>query len=275
MHTLDPAELTTRAAEPADLDAIAALRADFAALAGESTSHHGLDGGGLLVTVAAGRITPLACLRITTVAGLQSPRFSYHVGTVVHAASELGLFERQHTLLLGNDHTGYSELGDIAWDKKALSPGEQACVLQHLLDTALQLIADHRADYASHVMVELAGMRDPAGQAVFWQGMGKQFCRHDIREVRQRFGDRWHPHVASLLPKHAIYTSFLAHATQRCIAQAAPELRLLQNALVESGLSYGHHIRIDDAGPIFEAEIDMLPTVRKVRAGKVVTDDAA
>ena len=59
-------------------------------------------------------------LTVTTYAGSNGKKSLWHTlclcgATPVHAASELGLFQRQATLLLGNDQTGDSELTDIAW----------------------------------------------------------------------------------------------------------------------------------------------------------------
>lgn len=255
--------LSSRPAQAADLPTIAALRADFCQLAGEPLPAEIPLTGLLLTEDAHGRV--LACVRLTAKAGLEAPRYAYHVGTVVHAASELGLFQRQHTLVLGNDLTGLAELGELAWDNKTLTLAEQSRVLRHMLDAALQLLATQRAQSGERVFVELAGLRDPAGQAIFWQGMGKPFCRHETRAAQARFGQDWQRHVAALLPKQAIYASFLPHAVQRSIGQAAPELHLWQSVLVEAGFAYGQHVRIDDGGPILEAEIDRLAPLRAAR----------
>jgi hypothetical protein len=53
---------------------------------------------------------PLAEARLVTAIGLKVPRFWFHVGCTVHASDSLGLFQRHRTLLLGNDHSGASEL---------------------------------------------------------------------------------------------------------------------------------------------------------------------
>ena len=70
-----------------------------------------VDGDGdeqLLLALTAS--APLACLRVQRHVGLGDPRYWFHVGCRVHAASELGMFRRERTLLLGNDHTGAAEI---------------------------------------------------------------------------------------------------------------------------------------------------------------------
>ncbi|MEL4419719.1 hypothetical protein AAEH74_22490, partial [Shewanella algae] len=64
------------------------------------------EAGGQRLALADGSASLLLVPRL----GLTLPRYHFHIGRVVHAAQELGLFRVQTTLLLGNDHTGQSEL---------------------------------------------------------------------------------------------------------------------------------------------------------------------
>ena len=106
---------------------------------------------------------PLACLRLRHAIGLDLPRHWYHVGCVVHAAAELGLFCRLQTLQLGNDFTGASELADIAW-QPGLDAAAQARVLAPLLRAALDAVhaTAPLAGSAGLLIAELPGRRDSA-----------------------------------------------------------------------------------------------------------------
>jgi arginine N-succinyltransferase len=209
-----------------------------------------------LLPAADGR--PLACARLRRAIGLRQPRHWYHVGCVVHAAPELGLFHRLHTLQLGNDHTGASELADIAWDSEALDLPAQASALQALLQQLLGHVAAARAHYAPQLIVELPGPRDAAGQSPFWQGLGRFFYGGDPLAAARRFGPAWRSHVAALMPRQPVYTAFLADPARAAIAQTPASHRVLVDALWQAGLRYGHHIAIDDGGPVFEGALDML-----------------
>ncbi len=217
-----------------------------------------------------GRPQPMACLRMRPVMGRERLRHWYHVGCVVHAAKALDLFHQQNTLLLGNDHTGAAELADVAWNPAA-TLAVQAAALQHLLRSALLLMARQRAAVAPQLIVELPGQRDAAGQSPFWQGLGRHFYAGDLAQAAQRCGPAWRSHVAALLPRQPIYVSFLPPAAQAAIAQVPPSTRLLMAALTAEGLRYGHHVTIDDAGPVFEARIDTLPAVLAARRRALVT----
>ena len=199
-----------------------------------------------------------ATLRLLPAIGLQLPRVSYHVGCTVHAAAELGLFYRQRTLLLGHDHTGASELADVAWLQGDVPLAEQAMALRRLLDHALSVLRQARPHYADRLIAELPGPRDSAGQSPFWHGLGRHFYRGDPAAAAAEHGPAWRSHSASLLPRHPIYASSLPPAAEAAIAQVAAPALLLRDALEDVGLRYSHHVNVEDAGPILEAAVDDL-----------------
>ena len=199
-----------------------------------------------------------ATLRLLPAIGLQQPRVSYHVGCTVHAAAELGLFHRQRTLLLGHDHTGASELADIAWLQGDVPLAEQALALRRLLDHALSVLRNARPHFADRLIAELPGPRDAAGQSPFWHGLGRHFYRGDPAAAAAEHGPAWRSHAASLLPRHPIYASALPPAAEAAIAQVAAPALLLRDALEDVGLRYSHHVNVEDAGPILEAAVDDL-----------------
>jgi arginine N-succinyltransferase len=204
-----------------------------------------------------------ATLRLLPALGMRLPRVSYHVGCTVHAASELGLFQVQRTLLLGHDHTGASELAEIAWAQHELPLADQSRALRALVATALHHIHQHRADYAARLVVELPGLRDAAGQSPFWQGLGRHFYRGDPAAASSAHGPDWRSHVAALLPRHALYTSFLPPTAEAAIAQVHPSARVLLEVLEDAGLRYSHHVNVEDGGPILEAAVDDLALLRR------------
>lgn len=191
---------------------------------------------------------PLTCLRLRARLGLQLPRYSYHVGCAVHAAPELGLFQSQATLLLGNDHTGHSELADFCG-----APGVDCSALWPvLISAALAEIARRPQDFGRRLIAELAGPRDAAGRSAFWQGLGQVFYPGDPQQAQRRWGPAWCSHLASLLPRQTLYLSFLDPAVQGALAQVDQRLQPLQTALQNAGFAYADHVRIDDGGPVLE-----------------------
>ncbi|MEJ6003011.1 arginine N-succinyltransferase [Paucibacter soli] len=192
---------------------------------------------------------PQACLRLRARLGLNLPRYSYHLGRAVHAAQELGLFQCQATLLLGNDHTGESELADLACAPELREP---AAALGQLIEAALALIAGQREAYGERLLVELAGQRDAQGTSPFWRGLGAFFYPGDAAEAEARLGEAWRSHLAALLPRQTLYLSFLDEAAQAAAGQVGSAGQAALAALRAQGFAASSHLRIDDGGPIWE-----------------------
>ena len=278
-----------RPARHGDLPALAALAASAASAATSATSATSTNtahlseptaavaaaGETLLVAQAAAPddepAVLLGALRLRRAVGLGLPRVWYHVGCTVHAASELGLFHRQRTLMLGHDHTGASELADMAWAHDDVPLADQAATLHLLVQSALLLMARDRMQYAARLIAELPGARDSAGQSPFWHGLGRHFFSGDPLAAAQAHGADWHTHVAALLPRQPVYTSFLPAAAEAAIGQAHPAALLLREVLEHAGLRYGHHVNVDDAGPVLEGTTDDLPSLRRARRCTLTT----
>ena len=207
----------------------------------------------------------LGSLRLRQAVGMALPRVWYHVGCTVHAASELNLFHRQRTLMLGHDHTGASELADIAWARDDVSLSDQAATLHLLVQTALLFLGSSRSRYAERLIAELPGPRDGSGQSPFWQGLGRHFFSGDPQAAAHAHGAAWRTHVSALLPRQPVYTSFLPASAQAAIAQVHPDALLLRDVLEQAGLRYSHHVNVEDAGPVLEAPTDDLATVGRAR----------
>jgi arginine N-succinyltransferase len=229
----------------------------------------GIGGGETVMHAEDGDARPLARLSLRRAIGLGLPRHWYHVGCTVHAAPELSLFHRQSTLLLGNDHTGATEIAELAWTGADAPLSERATVMRTLLDGAMLTLAREREHYASRLIVELPGLRDAAGTSPFWAGLGRHFYAGDPQEAQARHGKAWLSHVAALLPRHPVIAGFLPAAAQAAIAQVAPEARWLRELLESAGLRYGHHIGIGDGGPVLEADLDALPVLLRARAWRL------
>lgn len=200
----------------------------------------------------------LACLRVRAGIGLQEPRAWFHLGCVVHAAKPLQLFQRRTTLQLGNDHTGASELADIAWHREGMDEPTQAELLRVLIDAALRRLKSERALHGDRLIVELPGLRDEQGQAPFWLGLGKHFYGGDVAALAASHGPRWRSWVASLLPRQPVYACLLPAAAQAAIGQVNADARVLAGVLDGLGFSSDGHIGIADGGPVFVAAVDRL-----------------
>jgi arginine/ornithine succinyltransferase subunit-like protein len=181
-------------------------------------------------------------------AGQTLPRYHFHVGHIVHAAQELGLFRVQTTLLLGNDLTGQAELCDFQV-ADALDEGRQAQAWARLVPAAVAH-AQGLTNRGSKLIAELPGWRNDAGDSPFWQALGARFYRGDPLRAEQELGEAWRSHLAALLPRQTIYLSFLGAAAEASLNRASASSAALAQALSASGFEASDHVRIDDGGPV-------------------------
>jgi arginine N-succinyltransferase len=211
----------------------------------------------------------LGGIRLQRRIGIDQPRYWYHMGCVVHAAAELGLFQRERTLLLGNDLTGAFELSELHFDSTQLTPAEQTQFMQQLLHVALAIFAQElpAQQSAEKVIFALPGLRDANGSAPFWEGLGRHFYPGDVTAAQARFGNVWLTHVAALLPRHPLVVSLLTQAAQNAIGETNAHAQPLRAALANSGFRAGQHVTLFDAGPVFETILtseQAAPRWRKV-----------
>ncbi len=210
--------------------------------------------GEWLILADADTGAPQACLRLIEHLGLALPRYSYHVGRVVHAAAELGLLRAQTTLLLGNDHSGESELADLAC-APALPAQTQLNCLTLLIEAAMQRIQAQPQRFGEFLIVELGGLLDGAGHAPFWQGLGAHFYAGDPLAAQLKYGDAWRSHLAALLPRQTLYLSFINDAAQAAMGRCGASSAVAAEALRASGFGFSQHVRIDDGGPVWERRL--------------------
>jgi arginine N-succinyltransferase len=112
------------------------------------------------------------------------------------------------------------------------------------------------ARFAPTLVAELPGPRDATGLSPFWQGLGRHFYPGDVAAARTAHGLAWRSLVAPMLPRQTVYTSFLPPAAEAAIAQVAAPARVLREVLEEAGFRYGHHVNVEDGGPILELALD-------------------
>jgi arginine N-succinyltransferase len=175
----------------------------------------------------------------------------------VHAAPDLGMFRRERTLLLGNDHTGAAELGDFALDEALIEDGCAIEPATRLVSAALHWLRERprRDDEVDRVIAALPGVRMADGSSPFWNGLGRHFYGGDVAPLRARFGESWEWHLAALLPRHPLVVSILDEAAQAAIAATHPSVVAWRTALFAAGLRPGQHVAIHDGGPVYEAHL--------------------
>lgn len=207
-------------------------------------------------TGAEGAPVPaLATLRLRRRIGRPVPRAWFRLGWAVHAASELGLYRRQRTLLLGHDLTGADELTGFGL-APSLPAAEAGPAWAALVAAAVQALAPDQADgdggEPAPCIAELPGMREADGGSPVWHGLGRHFHGQALEALRRQHGAEGLHHLAGLMPRQVVYAALLPAATQAAFGQVAAAALPLRQALQAQGFGARDHVAITDGGAVLE-----------------------
>lgn len=278
-----------RAAELADLDAVVAL-ADSAGIgvttlpASREVLHERLERAErsfqercspeeavyffALEDTRDGRVVGVSALQARV--GLNEVWYNYRVANTVNASRELGLHRQTPTLYLSNDMTGCSELCTLFLHADARNGANG-----HLLSKARSLfLADFPGYFSSKVFAEMRGVSDATGRSPFWESLGHKFFTLDFSVADYLTGVGNKAFIAELMPKYPIYLPFLSATAQAAVAQVHEQTRPALALLQSEGFNYNGLIDIFDAGPVVEAFLPQIRTVRESECKYVVVSRA-
>jgi arginine N-succinyltransferase len=287
---MDPQQLLLRAARPSDIDAveriaaasatgITTLPADRAQLLArlqrsEQAFASDDDASGeeihlfVLEDLAApGGPRIVGTSGIAASAGFADRFYTYRNEMVVHASAALGASNRIHALHLCHDLTGHTLLTSFY-----IEPAYEATLAPQLLSRArLLFIAQFAERFSDRIAAESPGLADEAGRCPFWDAVGRRFFDMDYPQIERLTGGRSKAFIAELMPQAPIYVPLLPEEAQWAIGQLHPVAELPFGILHDEGFDTETYVDIFDGGPIVEARLDRLRTVRH---GQLATADA-
>ncbi|MBR9827514.1 MAG: arginine N-succinyltransferase [Oceanospirillales bacterium] len=205
---------------------------------------------------------------ITSAVGLDAPWYHYHVGTIVHASHQLGIYNEFRTLYLCNDYTGSSELCSLY-----LRPAHRGGGGGGLLSRSRFLfMAEHRQRFSDRIIAEMRGFTDQHDSNPFWEGLGQHFFSMHYQQADFLTGSGNKVVIAELMPKHPIYIHLLPAEAQAVIGRVHPDTEPACRLLKAQGFRYEHYVDIFDAGPTLAARPDEVDAIRRSRRVEVVID---
>ncbi|PJE79026.1 Arginine N-succinyltransferase [invertebrate metagenome] len=205
---------------------------------------------------------------IESAVGLSNPWYNYRIEKQVHSSTELGIYSDIETLSLCSDHTGHSELCTLF-----LMPAMRRSYHGHLLSKSRFLfMAAHTQRFSDNIFAELRGYSDLNGESPFWNGLGRHFFHMDFNDADEHVGSS--PHfITDLMPRHPIYTNLLPKAARTIIGQTHDNTVPARKMLESEGFEYNHYINIFDAGPLLDAKLKAIRTVKESQQMTVHVDD--
>ncbi|HEX8261350.1 MAG TPA: arginine N-succinyltransferase [Allosphingosinicella sp.] len=193
--------------------------------------------------------------------GVETPFYSYRIGTLTQTSKALGKTFRAQMLSLSTDLEGSSEVGGLF-----LHPGERAGGLGMLLARSRYLfIKMHRERFGRRVLAELRGVIDEAGGSPFWDAIAGRFFGMNFQEADEFNAAHGTQFIADLMPKTPIYTAMLPESARSVMGVPHPSGRAAMKMLEAEGFQFDCYIDIFDGGPTMVAATDQIRTVRESR----------
>jgi arginine N-succinyltransferase len=190
--------------------------------------------------------------------GLREPWYNYRLGVTVSSAPDLGIQRQIPTLFLNNELTGQSELCSLflRHDQRNGSNG-RLLSLGRLL-----FVAEFPHLFGEKMIAELRGSADENGCSPFWEGLGRHFFKMDFNHVDDLTALGKKSFIAELMPRQPLYTCLLTEQAQAAIGQTHPNTQPALKILQAEGFAHKGYIDIFDGGPVIEAPIRSIRTVR-------------
>ncbi|HYD79744.1 MAG TPA: arginine N-succinyltransferase [Paucimonas sp.] len=205
----------------------------------------------------AGRLAGVCAIK--SAVGLDEPFYNYRIGTLVHSSNELKVFSRMETLYLSNDLTGCSELCSLF-----LHPEYRKGHNGRLLSKSRFLfIAQFPHLFEQKLIAELRGFQHSDGRSPFWEGLGRHFFKIDFDRADDMTGMGKKSFIAELMPRHPLYVAYLPQEAQDVIGRVHVDTVPARRLLESEGMYYEGYVDIFDAGPVLQARISELRSLRE------------
>ncbi|MDV6250530.1 arginine N-succinyltransferase [Vibrio sp. EA2] len=190
--------------------------------------------------------------------GWEVPAYSYHISTILHSSSKLGVKNIVKLLTFGNNYTGCTEICTLF-----LRPSFRAGLNGKLMSKCrFLLMAEHPERFAKVIIAEMRGISDEKGHSPFWKWLQDSFFSIDFTQADYLIGTRDKSFITELMPKLPIYVNLLSPEAQAVIGKVhtntVPALKMLE----KEGFVCRDYVDIFDAGPTVECDLRNIESVR-------------
>lgn len=244
-----------------------ALRTRIEFAADSFTSGASEPGGEVYMMVLEKDGDILGTAAVFSAVGLDHGFVNYRINKTVHVSKQLKKRVERRLLVPTHDFTGCGEVGSLF-----LSPDARGGGYGKFLAKARYLfIAQHRELVADPVCAELRGWRGPDGEQPFWDALGKPFFDMEFEVADVANSAMGNQFIADLMPRHPIYAALLPAAAREILGRPHDSALPAFNMLLKEGFSYRGYIDVFDGGPLVDAHIDDIKSVRESRLLRVKT----
>ncbi|MBK1873843.1 MULTISPECIES: arginine N-succinyltransferase [Marinobacter] len=190
--------------------------------------------------------------------GLDEVFYNYRLSVTVNASKELGVHVRTPTLHLSNDMTDTSEICSLLLSSDYHGGGNGLLLSR----CRFMFLDEFRKHFSEKVFAEMRGVSDEQGMSPLWDALGSKFFDMEFIEADMLSGLGNKSFIAELMPKYPIYLPMLPDSARAVIGRVhgntAPALTMLK----AEGFNFNGMVDIFDGGPVVEAFVHTIRTVR-------------
>jgi arginine N-succinyltransferase len=193
------------------------------------------------------------------------PWYSYEIRQERFTHLPLQVDRDVPTLHLRREHRGPSELCSLFLraDRRRGGAGRLLSLGRLLFAAAF------RRRFTDTMIAELRGYIDHTGRSPFWEAVARHFYPFDFyrADVLSGLGNK--DFIADLNPRHPICLPLLAPDVQAAVGRVHHDTEPALALLLAEGFSVTREVDIFDAGPVVEAKLDAVRTVRAARQARL------
>ncbi|NNL87772.1 MAG: arginine N-succinyltransferase [Marinicaulis sp.] len=242
-------------------------RIDFAAASFEGNPTE--PGGEVYMMVLEQDGKVIGTSAVFSAVGLEHGFVNYRINKTVHASKQLKKRIERRLLVPTHDFTGCGEVGSLF-----LSPDARGGGFGKFLGKARYLfIAEHRDLVASPICAELRGWRGPNGEQPFWDAIGKPFFDMEFEAADVANSAMGNQFISDLMPRHPIYVALLPQEARDILGKPHDNAAPAFNMLLREGFAYRGYIDVFDGGPLVDAAIDDIDSIKKSKRLKAKTTE--
>lgn len=189
------------------------------------------------------------------------PWYSYQIVQERFVHEPLGMDKTMELLQLKKEHRGPSEVCSLF-----LRADCRRGVLGRLLSLSRFLfMAAFPKRFTPSVIAEMRGYSDESGKSPFWEAVGRHFFQNDYyaADVLSGLGEKGF--IADLMPRHPLYVSLLPPEAREVLGRVHRDTEAALSLLRSEGFKSMGEVDIFDAGPLVQATLTDLRTVRESR----------
>jgi len=185
----------------------------------------------------------------------------------VHASTQLRKRVERRLLVPTHDFTGCAEVGSLFLSPDARGGGYG----KYLARTRYLFIAQHRDILADPVCAELRGWRGPNGEQPFWEALGKPFFDMEFEAADVANSAMGNQIIADMMPRHPIYVALLPDEAREILGRPHDSAMPAYDMLLKEGFQFRGYIDVFDGGPLVDAPIDEIETVKASKIYSIAT----